>query len=124
MVEVVLDPVRGSRSMLNQNDATRGARVRLPPEGSRRQGTHLVRQVPQARGFTGRVGTLDQDLHCLAFRPVEVLALPRQGGVLLTFGLVLILLALLPGLRRPDRAARVAGLACALVARAITPDEL
>lgn len=41
---------------------------------------------------------------------------------LLTFGLVLILLALLPGLRRPIVLLTLAGLACALVARAITPD--
>ncbi len=41
---------------------------------------------------------------------------------LLTFGLVLILLALLPGLRRPIVLLAFAGLACALVARAITPD--
>ena len=41
---------------------------------------------------------------------------------LLTFGLVLILLALLPGLRRPIVLLALAGLVCALVARAITPD--
>lgn len=41
---------------------------------------------------------------------------------LLAFGLVLILLALLPGLRRPLVLLSLAGLACALVARAITPD--
>ena len=41
---------------------------------------------------------------------------------LLAFGLALILLALLPGLRRPIVLLALAGLVCALVARAITPD--
>ncbi|MCC6222774.1 MAG: hypothetical protein IT201_04700 [Thermoleophilia bacterium] len=41
---------------------------------------------------------------------------------LLAFGLVLVLLALLPGLRRPIVLLALAGLTCALVARAITGD--